>query len=472
MPAGHLLIKPGAVLDGFEVGPLLHKGGMAYIFEARRPGLDTPLILKAPRLGEGEDPAAIVSFEMELMILPRLSGPHAPKVFGVGDFARDPYIVLERLPGDSLLARLPELPLPAPEVTRIGAALADALESLHRQHVIHFDLKPSNVMFRPSGEAVLIDYGLSRHVELPDLLAEEFRLPYGTAPYMAPEQVLGVRDFRRSDLFALGSLLYFFATGVRPFGDPQTLKGLKRRIWEDPVPPRTLLPDTPPWLQEVILHCLEPNPERRMPTAAMLAFDLRHPEQAPLTARAEKSSQDSWLERRRRRGEEAVLRSLRKPAAHAKAATAPIVVAAVDLSSPNPPLDNAMRNALARMLGANPQARLACLNVLKLKTVGADAAIDASGRNKHVARLVDLQHWAAPMRLPAARLSFHVLEAVNPAEAILGYARANHVDHIVMGARVESLGRRLLGSVSSEVAGHAPCSVTVVRSRGSEEAAA
>ncbi len=108
---------------------------------------------------------------------------------------------------------------------------------------MHLDVKPSNIMFRPTGEAVLIDYGLAHHRALPDLMQEEFRLPYGTAPYMAPEQVLGIRSDQRSDLFALGALMYFFATGTRPFGDPQKLKGLKRRLWKDPVPPRKLNPD-------------------------------------------------------------------------------------------------------------------------------------------------------------------------------------------------------------------------------------
>ena len=80
-------------------------------------------------------------------------------------------------------------------------------------------------MFRRSGEAVLIDFGLSHHNQLPDLLQEEFRLPYGTAPYMAPERLLGVRDDPRSDLFSLGVLLYFFTTGERPFGESETLRG-------------------------------------------------------------------------------------------------------------------------------------------------------------------------------------------------------------------------------------------------------
>ena len=106
-------------------------------------------------------------------------------------------------------------------VGKIATALAD----LHRQNVIHHDIKPSSIMFRESGEAVLIDYGLSHHNHLPDLLQEEFRLPYGTAPYMAPERLIGVRDDPRSDLFSLGVLLYFFTTGERPFGESETLRG-------------------------------------------------------------------------------------------------------------------------------------------------------------------------------------------------------------------------------------------------------
>ena len=147
-------------------------------------------------------------------------------------------------------------------------------------------------MFRPTGEAVLIDFGLSHHNQLPDLLQEEFRLPYGTAPYMAPERLLGVRDDPRSDLFSLGVLLYFFTTGERPFGESETLRGMRRRLWRDPHPPRKLRPDYPPWLQEIVLRCLEIEPVWRYPTASQLAFDLGHPDQVKLTARSERLKRD------------------------------------------------------------------------------------------------------------------------------------------------------------------------------------
>src|SRR4029079_10870571 len=184
------------------------------------------------------------------------------------------------------------LPLGYEEVRVIGGKIATALADLHRQNVIHHDIKPSSVMFRDSGEAVLIDYGLSHHNQLPDLLQEEFRLPYGTAPYMAPERLNGVRDDPRSDLFSLGVLLYFFTTGVRPFGESETLRGMRRRLWRDPYPPRKLKADYPPWLQEVVLRCLEIEPVWRLPTASQLAFELVHPDQVKLTSRSERLERD------------------------------------------------------------------------------------------------------------------------------------------------------------------------------------
>ncbi|TAK48134.1 MAG: serine/threonine protein kinase [Xanthobacteraceae bacterium] len=458
-------LQPGTTLDGFLIGGLIYKGGMSRLWRVTRPDIGFPLLMKVPILHEGEDPAAIVGFEMEQMILPRLTGPHVPRFVAAGDFTEQPYIVMEHVGGESLLARLPELPLPSMEVAAIGAKVATALDHLHRQHVIHLDIKPSNILFRATGEAVLIDYGLARHDQLPDLMDEEFRLPYGTAPYMAPEQVLGTRSDPRSDLFALGVLLYFFTTGVRPFGDPQRMSGLKRRIWRDPAPPRQLRPDYPPWLQEIVLRCLEVNPAQRYPTAAQVAFDLQNPEQVRLTERSEKLEQDSYFSALRRRLSGDAGRP-RKRAIASHIAGAPIVAVALDLGEETDSIADAMRTTVVRILEATPDARLACLNVLRQNRVTIDRTLDEEGHNKHVNRLVRLKSWADPLRLTEGKVTYHVLEAVEPAAAILEYARANHVDHIVMGARANSTLRKLLGSVSGEVAAQAPCTVTVVRKRG------
>lgn len=459
-----LRIAPGVTLDGFLIGERIHSGGMATLWEVTHPDIDFPTVMKVPILAEGADPAAIVSFEMEQMILSRLSGPHVPRFVANGDFTVQPYIVMERIPGKSLLPYLEKLPLTYAEVADIGSRIAVALDDLHRQHVVHLDVKPSNIMIRPSGEAVLIDFGLSHHNELPDFMAEEFRLPYGTAPYMAPEQVLGHRRDPKSDQFALGVLMYFFSIGTRPFGDPQRLSGLKKRIWRDPTPPRYLRLDYPLWLQEIIFRCLEVNPAWRYPSAKQLAFDLQNPDQVKLTARSARLLRDHFFTVLKRRFRANLAPPAKELNVARYGADAPIVAVAIDLSESAVSLREDLRTMVAQILGLLPGARLACLNVFKQGIITLDYTVDDEGNNKYVQRMVELRHWAEPLMLEEGRVSVHVLESPNPAEAILWYARTNHVDHIVMGARAGSAKRTLLGSVSGQVATHAPCSVTVVRS--------
>jgi serine/threonine protein kinase len=457
------LHEPGAVVDGYRLDERAHNGGMATLWRVSRPGATMPLLMKVPLIGEGADPAAIVSFEMEQMILPRLTGAHVPKFVAAGDFAAQPYIVMEAIPGTTLLPRLPELPLPYAEVAKIGVKIAMALDDLHRQHVVHLDIKPSNIMFRPTGEAVLLDYGLSHHFRLPDLMQEEFRLPFGTAPYMSPEQLRGIRNDPRSDLFALGVLLYFFTTGVRPFGESETLRGMRRRLWRDPVPPRGLRPDYPPWLQEIVLRCLEIEPAWRYPTAAQLAFDLSHPTQVKLTKRSERLKRDPLTTVLRRRFNQGATRPYAKQALAAQLSSAPIIAVAIDLAEGSAALNDALRTTAGRILATLPAARLACLNVLKQGRLTIDFTLDEQGHNRQIDRLVGLRHWAEPLKLEEPRLTVHVLEAVDPAAAILEFAQNNRIDHILIGARQSSLIRTLLGSVSAKVAAEALCTVTVVR---------
>lgn len=456
-------IEEGTVVDGFTLHQCVHQGGMATLWSATHPDIDGPILVKIPKISEGDDPAAVVSFEMEQMISPRLSGAHVPACYGAGDFTRQPYVAMERIPGDTLYKRLSDLPMGYEEATSICERVAIALEDLHRQHVIHHDIKPSSVMFRPSGDAVLIDFGLSHHAQLPDLLQAEFRLPYGTAPYMAPERLLGVRDDPRSDIFSLGAMLYFFTTGERPFGEGEMLRTIRRRLWRDPVPPRKLKADYPPWLQEIVLRCLEIEPAKRYPTAAQLAFDLSHQEQVTLTARAEKLKQDSLCTVLRRRFNPPLTRLGEKSELARQLASAPIVMVALDVTQTSSELDEAIRISVQRILATVPGARLACVNVLKLARVTIDKTLDEHGNNKHIDRLVTLAHWAAPLKLDEQRLSTHVLEAFDPADAILEFAKANRVDHILIGARQHSLKRSLLGSVSAKIAAEATCSVTVIR---------
>lgn len=463
--------EPGVVIDGFRLEAKLHQGNMSTLWRVTSESRRDPFVMKIPMLRDYDDPAAIVGFEVEQMILPTLSGIHVPRFVAAGDFSVQPYIVMELIDGVSLRPRLDDAPLPPAEVAAIGAKIAAALHDIHTQHVIHLDLKPSNVMFRASGEAVLIDFGLSRHDRLPDLLAEEFRLPMGTGPYIAPEQVLRIRNEPRSDIFALGVLLYHLATGVRPFGNPTTVRGLRRRLYRDPPPPASLRRDFPRWLQEVLLRCLEVDPADRWDSAGQLAFQLQHPEQVELTPRAWRSTRDPWgivsLRWFRTLGREPDPRQ----SAATQVARAPIVVAALDLASGSEALGEALRLATGRVLMTEPHARLACVTVLRSSRIGMDLHIDAEGRNLHVRRLVELKHWARSLDVPPERMTYHVLEAPDVGAGIVEFAASNHVDHIVIGSRGASTFRRYLGSVSSQVVARAPCTVTVVKTPDESSAA-
>jgi nucleotide-binding universal stress UspA family protein len=460
-------LEPGQIIDGFRLEAPLNPGGMANLWRVTHPDIAMPLAMKIPFVRPGENPLAIIGFEVEGMILPRLTGAHAPRFVKAGDFS-NPYVVMELIEGQSLKARLDEAPLPPGEVAAIGASIAIALHDLHAQHVIHLDLKPSNVIMREGGEAALIDFGLSRHDQLPDLVAEEITGPIGTGPYISPEQLQGDRGDPRSDLFALGVILYFLSTGERPFGEPTRAGEWRRRLWRDPQPPRGWNPDVPPWLQEVILRCLEVDPDARPATAAELAFALRNPECVVLTERATRAQRDGivkvaarWL-----RSGKAVLPPRRRSVA-AHLARAPIIMAAIDLAPGHDGLNEAVAIAVSRLLATEPGARLACVNVWKSSLLSIDPVADAQGRNIHLQRLVELKHWARALPVPAERLTYHVLEATAPAGALIDFARANRVDHIVIGARASSALRRYLGSVSAQVVAEAPCTVTVVRTAAS-----
>jgi eukaryotic-like serine/threonine-protein kinase len=469
-------LQPGDLVDGYRLQERLHQGGMASLWRvvaeagegAPAPTNALPLIMKVPRIKGGDDPASIVGFEVERMIMPMLSGPHVPRFVARGDFTQQPYIVMEQIPGPSLRSRFDESPLAMDEVVEIGSRVATALHDLHRQHVVHLDVKPSNVLMRADGTAVLIDFGLSRHDQLPDLLEEEFRLPMGTGPYMSPEQVQYVRSDPRSDLFALGVMLYHFTTGQRPFGSPTSVLGLRKRLYVDPVPPRALRKDCPPWLQEVILKCLEVKPQDRYASAAQLALALQSPTQIPLTPRAGRLVRSRRLARWRR-----WFFALGSEPEHEVAGAAEslrrsvIVMAAVEVDSTAPELLERLRETVRRLLLTEPGARLACVSVMRTARIGMDERVDDQGQSLHLKQLVQLKHWARPISkaldLGEGRLTFHVLEAPDPAAAIIDFSRRNGVDHIVMGARGASVVRRYLGSVSSQVVAESECTVTVVR---------
>jgi nucleotide-binding universal stress UspA family protein len=455
----------GEELDGFRVTGKLHSGGMGSLLTVEAPqDPGFPLVMKVPRLGYGEPAEAVVSYEVEQNVMSVLQGTHVPRYVAAGDLAVQPYIVMELVEGECLKDRVDKIPLPVEEVARLGAAVATALRSLHQQEVVHLDVKPSNVILRPSGEAVLIDFGLANHAHYPDLLAEENRNPMGSAPYISPEQVLGVRGDPRSDLFALGAMLYEFATGRLPFGSPSGPSGLRRRLHSEPVPPRAIRSEIPEWLQEVILHLLEPDANLRYASASQVAFDLSHPDQVVVTERGRRM-QRAGLGTQLKRWVKA---KGMEPAAvvrpSAQLANARIVLAAVATNHTNEALFQAQRDAVRRLLAADPGSRLACVTVVRPSSVAGAETEDDVATTQAIKNLVVLRHWAEPLQIPTATISFHVLEGHDPAATVLSYARANAVDQIVIGAPPPGLPlRALMGTFATKIAAEAPCTVTLVR---------
>lgn len=450
-------VETGALIDGFRVVRCVHSGAMGQLFEVTRDGESAPLVMKVPRFGIADSNELLLAFETEAMILQRLRGGYSPRFVAAGDVTSVPYIVTECIEGRSLDRR--EQPrLGGEELAELAARIADALHAVHIQGVVHHDLKPDNVMVKPGGHAVLVDFGLAHHRDLPDLIAEERRFAAGSAPYVSPEQVRKHRGDPRSDLFALGAMMYELATGELPFGIPMTAAGTRDRLWRRPVPPRALAPDMPPWMQEIILRCLEPEADRRYQSAAHVAFDLRHPGQVALTSRSTKlkappvvSQAMRWWRSRGLAGDPAV----------APQTDAHVVMVAVDTMHPDDPRQPELQRATRLMLSIAGEYRLICVSVIPGGpglNVG-QAVIDSVREHR-----IRLRHWVDPLKVPPERISLHVIEAADPAGALLEFARANHVDLIVLGAPApHEMAFAWWRSVASTVTANADCTVHVVR---------
>ena len=467
------LLAPGTELDGFTVHECIHSGGMAHIYRVGWPGATCDpgfaLAMKVPRMTVRDGAENIVSFEVELTILPMLTGAHVPRFVAAGDLLHLPYLVMEYIEGQTLQHWLDEHPASdhaarAPEViARIGAAMAIAAHSIHEQDVCHLDLKPANVLLRPDGSAVLLDFGLSCHAHYPDLLAEEMRKAVGSPAWIAPEQVVGVRGDLRSDIFAIGVMLYEMATGELPFGSPTTDAGLRQRLWMTPAPPRQHRPDLPEWLQEVILRCLEPEAAQRYPSAAHLAFDLANPEQVPLTERGRRLRGPGLRVHFKRWIKAAGMHYQPSPLPTRQIEEVPILMVAVPHDDVTDATLYSLREAAARSLGIRPGARLACVSVISpsASSTSDSERSETTLRRQHLARL---KQWATGLDLSRHSASYHVLESSDVAQALVRYAEANRVSMMILGAATHGLQlQRFVATVPMRVARDAPCTVILVK---------
>jgi nucleotide-binding universal stress UspA family protein len=256
-------------------------------------------------------------------------------------------------------------------------------------------------------------------------------------------------------------VLYELCTGKLPFGIPRTRAGLRDRLWLDPVPPVAHAPGVPPGLQEVILRCLEPQPDDRYQSAAHVAFDLRHPESVHLTSRATRKYPSAFATRLRRWWNARHVRPLTRTLPAARVSAARVVLAAIDTANLDDARHPAVLSVLSRILAIPAEYRLICVSVI----AGGPGTASASGdTSPYLDHLVRLRNWVEPLRLPPSRLSLHVLEAANPADTLIEFARRNHVDLMVLGAPPPARTRvTWWRSVASTVAANADCSVHLVR---------
>jgi nucleotide-binding universal stress UspA family protein len=459
-------LGPGSEVDGFVLGELVHRGSMASIYRlAGRDGA-LPLIIKIPRLGAGERAVNVIAFEVCRMVLGALAqSTHYPTLVAYGDVETTPYLVMGWIDGVRLDEWVRRAPVAPEEIVRLGSAVALALHDIHRQDVAHLDLKPTNVLYRPNGEAVLVDFGLAHHAHYPDLLAEELRMPVGNWVYMAPEQILGVRCDPRSDIYALGAILYQLATGHLPHGHPATIRRLKERLYHTPKPPRALVGSTPGWLQEIILRCLEIDARDRYAAAADVASDLANPAGVVATARSERLRGEGWPARARRWLQARRFEPAPCPPPSTRVGPAPIVLVAIAPAPGDEPLLEAMREAARQVIAADDRCRIAGITVVPPSAAVSGTRHDETATGRHIRHLVDLRRWARPLPLPEERLTLHVLESDKPAAALVDYAKMNDVEQMLVGAPRSVAAARLFRSVCAQVVAEAPCSVTVVRPR-------
>ena len=279
---------------------------MGEVYRARDTRLGRDVAIKVLPSHLSSHPDLRERFDREARVISNLSHAHICTLYDVGHHDGSDYLVMEFLDGETLADRLARGPLPLKDVIRYGAEIAQALDKAHKQGIVHRDLKPGNVMITKSGAKVL-DFGLAKYATQDDgrgtlnataiptehrPITEEGTI-LGTIQYMAPEQLEGKEADARTDIFALGALLYEMATGKRAFVGKSRASLIASIMGADPQPISAIAPMTPPALDRVVRTCLEKDPDERWQSAHDVAHELRwisSEEHAAVTARAPRRS--------------------------------------------------------------------------------------------------------------------------------------------------------------------------------------
>jgi eukaryotic-like serine/threonine-protein kinase len=286
---------PGDQLDNYHIDALVARSGMASIFRGTDLRTGNSVAIKIPHPEVESDPVFYDRFHREQDIGQKLEHPAVMKVMTKPDSSQV-YMVMEWVEGRLLRNILrEERKLPPDRAVRIAIGICDALEYIHNHGVVHRDLKPENIMVDAEDHVKLIDFGIAGQEGARRLTFAKLSQLMGTPDYISPEQVKGKRGDGRSDIYALGVMLYEMLTGEVPFKGPNAFAIMNERLLNNPVPPRELDPNISPQLQEIVYRALERDPKNRYSSAREMAWDLRNQDQVGVSDRPE--LQD-WKQRR------------------------------------------------------------------------------------------------------------------------------------------------------------------------------
>jgi serine/threonine-protein kinase len=288
-------IEAGSQIDSYRIEEPVARSGMASIFRAVDVRDNRLVALKIPHPDMEADPILFDRFQREAGIGERLNHPGVMRVFG-GEERSRVYMVMEWCDGRLLRQILSEGRISQDRAIRIAIRVLEALEYIHANGVVHRDLKPENIMVDAHDDIKLIDFGIAGDAAARRLTYANFTATLGTADYISPEQVKGKRGDGRSDLYALGVILYEMLTGKSPFIGSSPMEVMNDRLLNYPIPPRTAEPAISPQLQEVLYRALERDPQNRYARASDFARDLEHLDQVGVENRPE---MHNWQRRKR-----------------------------------------------------------------------------------------------------------------------------------------------------------------------------
>jgi serine/threonine protein kinase len=296
-------IEIGQQIDHYRIDAHVAESGMASIYRATDLRDGRQVALKIPHAAMEADPNLFDRFRREEEIGATLNHPNVMRTFPNPDRSRV-YMAMEWVPGRLLRRYLSEEgKLPQKRAIAIALKVLDALAYIHAQGVVHRDLKPENIMVDEHDEVKLIDFGIASKEGSRRLTYTGFSQTLGTPDYISPEQVKGKRGDQRSDIYAMGVILYEMLSGKTPFSGPSPLAVMSDRLINHPLPPREANPEISLPLQEVLYRALERDPRNRYASAREFAMDLRNLEQVGIADRAELTH---WRKRRSGRGRKAL----------------------------------------------------------------------------------------------------------------------------------------------------------------------